>query len=616
MERKAKEVPFWKIVIVVVMVAVLLVVSTYAVLIYNNDRNAKRTGEVMINQMSGMLEKNQAAEETLLASLKDEYIIRAYTVAYMLENHPEAEYDVDELCKIADLLAIDEIHLFDESGEIYSGTLPKYYGYNFDSGEQMSYFKPMLEDKSLSMCQDVTPNTAEQKEMMYAITWDSTGEKMVQIGIAPVRLLKELENNEISNVVDSMPVYENLEIYVADAATGKIMGATSEQIGIRLEDIGIKSTNIKEDEIFHDHFTVNGKDSVCSILKNDKYVICTVQYMSGIRKDSVMPILLIILCLIIAVTALLAVIKSLLFIRKEQTEQLMILTSMSDIYYSMHLIDLENNSFTVYSEHNEVHEIVEEHGVKDAVMTMQAVMYATMSELYLEQGLEFTDLTTLTERLKDKKAIFKELLGKHVGWVRISFITLNRDSDGRAQKVICTTQIIDEEKRKEEKLIRESTTDKLTHCHNRRAYENELMHYADTLPGDDFVFVSMDVNGLKMINDTLGHAAGDELLMGAAECMQRCFGPYGRIYRMGGDEFVALLFASADKTEEIKADFEKTICEWSGELVTELSISCGYVTKREFPDATVKEMARFADERMYESKEKYYQLSGEHPRTS
>ena len=67
MERKTKEVPFWKIVIVVVMVAVLLVVSTYAVLIYNNDRNAKRTGEVMINQMSGMLEKNQAAEETLLA---------------------------------------------------------------------------------------------------------------------------------------------------------------------------------------------------------------------------------------------------------------------------------------------------------------------------------------------------------------------------------------------------------------------------------------------------------------------------------------------------------------------------------------------------------------------
>ena len=53
---------------------------------------------------------------------------------------------------------------------------------------------------------------------------------MVQVGIEPVRLLKELQNNEISNVVNSMPVYENLEIYVADAGTGEILGATSKQI--------------------------------------------------------------------------------------------------------------------------------------------------------------------------------------------------------------------------------------------------------------------------------------------------------------------------------------------------------------------------------------------------
>ena len=75
-----------------------------------------------------------------------------------------------ELQKIANLMAVDEIHLLDENGYIYSGSVPKYFGYNFDSGEQMAYFKPMLTDKSLTMCQDVTPNTSEGKEMMYAIT--------------------------------------------------------------------------------------------------------------------------------------------------------------------------------------------------------------------------------------------------------------------------------------------------------------------------------------------------------------------------------------------------------------------------------------------------------------
>ena len=39
----------------------------------------------------------------------------------------------------------------------------------------MAYFKPMLKDKKLTMCQDVTPNTSEAKEMMYAITWNEAG---------------------------------------------------------------------------------------------------------------------------------------------------------------------------------------------------------------------------------------------------------------------------------------------------------------------------------------------------------------------------------------------------------------------------------------------------------
>lgn len=606
MNRNTKEIPFGKVVIMVAMVALLLVISSFAVLLYNNERNAKKTGEVLQGQMSGVLEKNQAAEETLLASLKEEYIIRARTVAYMIDNHPETEYSVDELSKIADLMSIDEIHLFDEEGTIYAGTVPKYYGLSFDAGDQIGYFKPMLADKSLSMCQDVVPNTAEKKEMMYAITWDSAGKKMVQVGIEPVRLLKELENNEISNVVNSMPVYENLDIYVADADTGEILGATSQQIGIELKDIGIDCDNGRENEIYHIRSRVNGQKSICSVLKNDQYVICIVQSLAGIRKDSKIPIAMIILCLVIASVALLIAIKKLLFFRREQMEQLIVLTSMSEIYYSMHLLDLEKNTITAYSERNQVQEIVAKNGDKDAAETVKEIMHATMSDLYLEQGLAFTDLTTLAERLKDKKIIFMDLLGKNVGWIRMSFISIDRAPDGRVQRVICTTQIIDQEKRKEEMLIRESTTDKLTHCYNRRAYENELMHYADAQPEDDFVFVAMDVNGLKVVNDTWGHAAGDELLAGAAECMQRCFGPFGRIYRLGGDEFAAVILANPDKLKEIKADFEETIHSWSGEMISGMSIACGYVTKRECADLTVREMAKVADERMYQAKEQHY----------
>ena len=49
----------------------------------------------------------------------------------------------------------------------------------------------------------------------------------------------------------------------------------------------------------------------------------------------------------------------------------------------------------------------------------------------------------------------------------------------------------------------------------------------------------MDVNRLKIVNDSQGHAAGDELLQGAASCMKKCFDSCGKVYRTGGDEFIA-----------------------------------------------------------------------------
>ena len=254
-------------------------------------------------------------------------------------------------------------------------------------------------------------------------------------------------------------------------------------------------------------------------------------------------------------------------------------------------------------------EVVEKNGYEDCAATIREVMYATMTDGYLERALEFSDLTTLPERLKNKKVLFMDLLGKNVGWIRMSFISICVGIDGRPKKVICTTQIIDEEKRKEEQLIRESNTDELTQCFNRRAYENDLYSGQD-VSEENFVIVAMDVNGLKRTNDSLGHDAGDELLVGAAECMKQSFGRYGRIYRTGGDEFVAMILADTHQLEELKREFGLLVDHWSGELVKKISVSCGYVARRDFPDIPVAEMAKIADRKMYECKARYYEEQG------
>lgn len=102
--------------------------------------------------------------------------------------------------KVANLLDVDEFHLFDPDGTLYGGSQPKYFGLNFRSGEQMQFFLPMLSDRSLELCQDITPNTAEQKLMQYAAVWREDGEGIVQIGMTPGRVLEAKKKNELSYI--------------------------------------------------------------------------------------------------------------------------------------------------------------------------------------------------------------------------------------------------------------------------------------------------------------------------------------------------------------------------------------------------------------------------------
>ena len=76
-------------------------------------------------------------------------------------------------------------------------------------------------------------------------------------------------------------------------------------------------------------------------------------------------------------------------------------------------------------------------------------------------------------------------------------------------------------------------TDKLTKMGNRYALERD----ARECVLEQTSIVSMDLNLLKTTNDTYGHAGGDVLLQSAAKCMTAV---YDKVYRVGGDEFIAL----------------------------------------------------------------------------
>lgn len=175
--------------------------------------------------------------------------------------------------------------------------------------------------------------------------------------------------------------------------------------------------------------------------------------------------------------------------------------------------------------------------------------------------------------------------------------------------VMLQNEVISLEKRNVEKWIHKSYTDELTNFFNRHAYENELTLIEGEPLKESFTYVSIDVNGLKSVNDTLGHMAGDELLIGAAECMKQSFGAYGKLFRIGGDEFAALLYTDETQLTNLQSDIHEVSSKWIGKSGQKLTMACGYVTAAE-GQQSVRQMAIIADKRMYEAKAKYYQDNG------
>lgn len=153
-------------------------------------------------------------------------------------------------------------------------------------------------------------------------------------------------------------------------------------------------------------------------------------------------------------------------------------------------------------------------------------------------------------------------------------------------------------------------TDMMTDFLNRHAYNEVAERYEAGKPEHDLIYVMIDVNGLKTVNDTYGHQAGDRLIISAAECIREALGRYGKLFRMGGDEFVAVIHADAGELAEALEILQKEIGQKNTETTYTLSVAIGYALQCDMTDKSFKEMASAADKNMYQNKKEYYEKNG------
>ncbi len=214
-------------------------------------------------------------------------------------------------------------------------------------------------------------------------------------------------------------------------------------------------------------------------------------------------------------------------------------------------------------------------------------------------------------------------------WVRITLCNTMECESSRGEEYLLLVQDIAMQKQEEEKvnnelrkelfdlqsrydaLFEDNMTDAQTGCLNRKgmAYYRDIV-LKDAIEHGEKLFVCvLDLNGLKHLNDTYGHHAGDIAIKTISDGLKLSVPEQAKIMRTGGDEF--LILSAVENGFDFESEMEKTFTDF---LVTynknsdnpfEVSASYGYVTADEDEanidlDALIEE----ADQKMYRMKEK------------
>jgi diguanylate cyclase (GGDEF)-like protein/PAS domain S-box-containing protein len=189
----------------------------------------------------------------------------------------------------------------------------------------------------------------------------------------------------------------------------------------------------------------------------------------------------------------------------------------------------------------------------------------------------------------------------------LNSVSLVRSSDNDPVHFIFQIQDITERKRAEAALQSLSLVDELTGLYNRRGFLAVTEQHLASIRRNQRIPVILyaDLDGLKEINDSLGHTEGDRALVNTAEIFKETFRSSDIIARLGGDEFVVLAAIDADDTADsviarLQEKFDASNSLRNREY--NLSVSVGVAHFVDEQTDSIEELVAEADRAMYEQK--------------
>ena len=588
----------------IVMALVILVVIAFAEILIEQGR-VEDTAAGTFVRLEQIIEEN----ENELKQVKEKYdktcLHDAEAIAFLLQKDPEATNDTLKLKKYANLLELDEIHIFDETGTIVSGTNPEYYGYSFSSGEQMAFFAPMLTDKSLQL------------------------------------VTEAMEKNEISYIFHQLNISPAIDYCAVDSETLSVIGATNaDMVGKTVAKLGISAESMQNEEHGF-HANIEGKYYYCVFKKIETRYMGFIIPMDVLYERIPLDLLNLALCLVLICGTLTVFVANcvnryvihdihringkLNRITQGDLEEKVNVQSSREFsalsrYINEMVGSLVNNDrkMSYVLSRTEINIGVYEYrdGVQQVYCTerIPQIFGWTDEETAYYTG-DRVHLYTFIEELRRSRMVGERNVYRIPGEPD-RYIKLEETHE--ESSVFGVVNDVTEEMQRRMQIESERDTDPLTRLYNRRGLSRRVERILEAGTGDTYAVVMIDLDDLKEVNDTYGHESGDQYIISAAEILKKIVGESGLTARHGGDEFVLFLEEQSEEALQEKLmqleqaqDSSEAVLHDGQHVPLRFSMGCCFIDEVAAP---YDEMLEKADIAMYQNKRQRKEKHGKQPR--
>lgn len=588
----------------------------------------------IFNSVTHMLQTNDDVIATVKRNFGDNCKLRARIAAALIEYDRTIIESQDRLSEVSELLKLDEIHIFDEKGTIVGGTVPKSYGMTVYDGEQIGFFKGMLQSKNVELVQDFTANTASGRVIQYAAVWMPCQEHFVQIGREPRWVMEVLKDTELPHIFKDIVIDSNAHIFAVDVTTNNIVASTNERVvgkqishfGITAEEFNAAAKGMNVVYNNEDYYFVASKDVVHGNLKLGKFIKTSDLYRE-VNTDTYILVFYLVLAAIVVIGAISRYLKYYVLddiesvngdlkeitngnlntkVNASATPEFKKLSE----HINMMVGSLKENTRRTFEMCDKLHVPIGlyeyRHGMKKVSVT------GNLAEILCLDSKRDHAIFANKELYEEKvEQIKKNLVDEEHGVYKLPWAEryIRYEEVEYPDATIGVVMDVTDGYMEMSNIARERDTDELTGLTNRRSFfakMEKLFQDTSELGWGGMYFI--DANKLKYVNDAIGHKAGDFYLCAIADALRAWAGENKVYCRLGGDEFVLFTYGASSKEELLEA-FEdamyrmnETFIEYDGEKVR-LSFTVGASFYPEH-GGDFRALMRMADKNMLENKGK------------